>query len=131
MKKLLFPLFMAVSFALTGCQQNVKSEKVKEKLEKKEYKVELVAKAEAEERIAGITWNVEVKEMIYATKEKEAIMAFFCANIDDATKFVEENIQILSAVAKYYAEDAKCGSHNNVAYVGTETAIADAGLTVK
>ena len=129
MKKLLFPLFMAASFALSGCQQIEKSEKIKKNLEKKEYSVEVVEKQEVEARISGITWNVEIKETLYATKEKEAIVAFFCANIDDASKFVEENIAVLSAVATFYGEDTKCGSHNNVAYVGTRTAVEDAGLT--
>jgi membrane-bound lytic murein transglycosylase B len=133
MKKFLFPLFCAASFALTGCQQEVKSEKVKEKLEKKDYKVEVIAKAELEVRIQGVNWNVEVKEAIYATKEeKPQLLAFFCANIDDASKFVNENIAVFSAFAdKYEVENAKSGSHNNVAYIGTETAIAVAGLTVK
>ena len=128
MKKLLLTLLSCASIALTGCQQKVKADKVKAKLEKAEYKIELVSKEEVQKRVEACKFNVEVTDLIWATKDKDVLMAFFCVNIKDAETFVQDNIQVLTSAAQYYSEDARCGNHNNVAYVGTPAAIEVAGL---
>lgn len=54
------------------------------------------------------------------------LLCRFC----DATKFVQDNIAQLVVFAELVIENPKTGSHNNVAYVGSETAASYAGFKV-
>lgn len=129
MKKLFATLLLAASVTLCGCgEASVSSAGMKANLEGKGYTAEVMSKTEAEARIEGVKWVVDIKDALYSSKGKEVILAFFCANIDDASNFVKENIQAMYNFAKRYTEDPKAGSHNNVAYVGTYDIVVAAGI---
>ena len=117
--------------ALSGCgEASMSSSTMKSNLEKKGYTAEVMNKTEAEARIQGVKYVVSITDALYSTKDKEVIVAFFCANINDATKFMEENIQVMNAFAELYTEEPKIGAHNNVAYVGSYNIVSAAGIPV-
>ena len=130
MKKLIAALVLGASICLTACGPTVvKSSTTKEKLEKASYTVEVYGATEAKARIIGLEFTVDIEDALFAVKNgKEVLLACYCKNNDDATKILEDNIQVLNAFITKYTEEPKQGSYNNVAYVGTPTAVSDAGF---
>ena len=134
MKKLFTTLLFAASMALTACSSKVyTSEESKAKLEKEEYTVLILSEAEAKVLIVGLNFNdVTLKNVIRADKgkddDKDFFLGFYFDSIEEAEKFNSKNNNENLALMSTYAEatlgknlQAKQGSHNNVAYVGSET----------
>lgn len=132
MKKLFFPILFAATLGLVGCgEASLSSGAVKSSLEGQGYSVQVFNKAESEAYIKGINYVVEIDSAIDAHKgEKEVILIFFCKNINDADAFVKENISVMNGYAERYTEEPKVGSHNNVAYCGSASAVAAAGIRI-
>ena len=130
MKKLFASLVLGAAICLTACgPTTVKSSATKEKLEKANYTVEVYNATEAKARIIGLDFTVEIEDALYAIKGgKDILLACYCKNNDDATKLIEDNIRVLTEFVGKYTEEPKTGSYNNVAYVGTETSVSDAGF---
>ena len=135
MKKLIATLLMAGTLALTACQPDkISSADTKSKLSSKNYTVLVSAEAEAKELIKGLNYEgVTFTDAISATKgendNKDFLIAFYFANSDAAGNFVSKNDHENLAMMNAYAEKElranltkKVGTHNNVAYVGSETA---------
>ena len=133
MKKLFLSLLFAASLGLTGCglEGSMSSGAMKNSLNSAGYnQVEVMSRVEATARIEGITWNVDITDALYCDQNKEAILAFFCSNINDAEKFVKENIAVMVRFAEKYSEDPKTGQHNNVAYCGSPKILKAAGIPI-
>lgn len=133
MKRLLFPLLCAAALGLTGCnlEGSMSSSTVKANLESKGYVCQVMSKTEAEARIKGINYVVNITDAAYANKgEGNIFLGFFCANIADAEKFVNENISVMVRFAEEYTKEPKAGFHNNMAYCGNYDAVAAAGVPV-
>lgn len=135
MKRLISGLLLAGAFALTACSPTMySSSSSKSKLEGKGYSVEVYSFEEAKVRITGLNYEgFEFTDALVADKgadeDKDVLVAFYFKKVDDASKFVEENI----AQMNRYAENTlgsnltvKVGSHNNVAYTGSETSFTNA-----
>ena len=132
MKKLFLSLLFAASLGLTGCglEGSMSSTEMKNNLASAGYTAEVMSRAEATARIEGITWNVTINDALYSAKGQEVIIAFFCANIADAEKFVNENISAMVKFAERVSENPKTGFHNNVAYTGSLNIVKAAGIPV-
>ena len=131
MKKFFFPLLFVASLGLTGCNASMSSNDLKGNLEGKGYTVEVMSRVEAEARIQGINFVVEIKDAVYTLKgEHDVFLAFVCNSIDDASKFANENVAVMVSFAERSSENPKVGSHNNVAYTGSYDAVAAAGIPV-
>ena len=133
MKKAIITLLCAATLGLTGCglEDSLSSGQIKANLESKGYSAQVMSKTEAEARIEGVKYTVEITDAVYTSKgENEVFLAFVCKNINDASKFVEENIAAMNNYAQQYSDAIQVGSHNNVAYTGTKTAVGAAGIPV-
>ena len=129
MKKLFLTLLCAATLTLTGCEQSMSSGQLKSNLESKGYIVEVMNPTEAKARIKGINYNVDITDAVYTKKGTEDVfVAFVCKNMDDADKFIKENIAAMTHYAEEYTENPKVGFHNNVAYTGSARAATDAGI---
>ena len=129
MKRLLVSLALGAALCLSGCSQGVSSGETKSKMESNGYSVEVYTKEEAKVRIVGVNYNVEIVDALYAEKNsKDVLVAFYCSSIDDATSFLQENVQAMYNFAASKDQDARTGSHNNVAYAGSATAVVAAGF---
>jgi len=135
MKRLISTLLMAGAFALCACAPtNYSAEGSKSKLSGKGYTVEVYSFEEAKARISGLNYDVaEFNNALYAEKgadeNKDFILAFYFKSIGDCDKFVNENIgQLNNFGDRTLGENLtkKVGSHNNVAYVGSETSFSNA-----
>ena len=134
MKKFITAFLCLASMALTSCAATVyKGEDAKAKLEKQDYKVVLLSEKEAKLLVLGINFDdVTVKSVVSAEKGKEddhdIFLGFFFESIEEAEKFNSKNSNENLGLMASYANaqigknlTSKVGSHNNVAYVGTET----------
>ena len=134
MKRLISTLLVAGAFALTACSPTMySSSSSKSKLEGKGYTVEVYSFEEAKARITGLNYEgFDFTDALVADKgaddERDVLLAFYFKNVDDASKFIEENIGQMNR----YAENTlgsnltvRVGSHNNVAYTGSETSFAN------
>lgn len=132
MKKFFALFAIAFAFILASCSASVSSGSVKSSLQSSGYTVEEMSTAEAKESISGVEYVVDPTSVIYAKKDgKEVILIFFFSSIDDATKFLNKNIQPMYYFAQRYAEEnPRTGSHNNAAYAGTPNAVKAAGFPV-
>ena len=133
MKKLFLPLLMAATLGLTGCglEGSMSSGSMKNSLNSAGYnQAEVMTRAEATARIEGITWNVNITDALYCAQNNEVILAFFCSNIADAEKFVNENVAVMVKFAQRYSENPKTGMHNNVAYCGSPSIVKAAGIPI-
>ena len=134
MKKLLATLMLGASLCLSACgEASVSLDTVKNNLGGSGYNVTAYTQDEAKAAIKGINYNVEISGALYAVKSEgdNYFIAFFCANINDASAFVNENISAMYHWIEAKTEgEAKTGSHNNVAYAGTVAAVAAAGFPV-
>ena len=130
MKKLLATIMLAAALSLSGCgQQSMSSATMKSNLEKNNYSAEVMSKTEAEARIQGVQFVVEITDALYSIKgSNEVLIAFFCANSGDADSFVKTNIQAMYHFAENYTEEPKVGNYNNVAYAGSANMVAAAGI---
>ena len=135
MKKFVSTLFLAGAFALAACAPtNYTAEGSKSKLSEKGYSVEVYSFEEAKVRISGLNYDVaQFSDALYAEKgadqDKDLILAFYFSSISDCDKFVEENIAQMNNFAENNLGEnltKKVGSHNNVAYVGSETSFTAA-----
>ena len=132
MKKLLFSLLFAGSIALTACQATIyTADKTKAKLQKKDYTVEVYTKDEAKTHYAALPIDkYDVTGTLFAKKgqgdDQDLLFAIFFSSIDEASKFSEggQNITTLGQFGEALIGKnltSRLGTHNNVAYVGTET----------
>ena len=129
MKKLFVTMLLAASLGLSACGENsMSSASMKANLKNKGYTAEVMSKTEAEARIQGVEYVVNITDALYCEQGQEVILAFFCANIDDATAFVQKNVAVMYRFGQQYSEQAKTGSYNNVAYVGTPNMVSAAGI---
>lgn len=131
MKKLLAIIVLAFTFLLASCNASFSSGEAKSNLERSGYTVDLMSETEAKVRVTGVEYNVTPTNVIYAAKGKDVVIIFFLSSIDDADKFVKDNIGVLVGFAEKYTEDnPKAGYHNNAAYAGTLAACKAAGFPV-
>ena len=134
MKKLIPALLLAGVFAVTSCKaQSVSSDSAKKKLADKSYAVTIYSETEAKGLIAGLNYEgVSFKDAIYAQKgegeAKDIFLAFFFNDINGASNFVAKDNNANLVLLHDYGEKhlganltLKVGTHNNVAYVGSET----------
>lgn len=137
MKKIIMTLFCAGALALTSCGATMySSSSTKSNLSGKGYEVEVFTAEEAKARIQGMDYEgVTLKDALLAHKgsgdDKDGIVAFFFGSIDEAENFVKagNNIVLLNSFVELYIGKnlkAKVGSHNNVAYAGSETSFSNA-----
>lgn len=133
MKKLLTALFIAGAMALTGCKPDtLKSDSAKSKLTSNGYNVEVYGDTEAKARITGLDYEgFTLVNALVADKgtrdNKDFLLAFYFNTVDEASNFVTKNIaQFNSYLEKNLGSNltAKQGSHNNVAYAGSETSFS-------
>jgi len=131
MKRFLSTLALAAVLGLASCSTSYSSKDIEPNLKNKGYAVEVYNEEEAKASIKGINFVVTVSEALLARKgEHDIFISFFCANSDDADKFVMENISALTHTVEYYTDDSKVGYHNNVVFAGSKTAVKDSGLPV-
>lgn len=134
MKKLLFSLLFAGSIALTACQATIyTADKTKAKLQKKDYTVEVYTKDEAKNRYTAFTLaDYDLTGALLAKKgqgdDADLLFALYFSSIDEASKFSNANGGANIATLGTFGEaligknqTSRVGTHNNVAYVGTET----------
>lgn len=134
MKKLFTTLFFAASMALSACAPKIyKGEDSKAKLEKQEYTAYTLTQDEAKVLIIGINFDdTNVKSVVRADKGKDDDRDFFLGFYFDSIKEAEDfnsknnnqNLGLMSAYGELQLGKnltLKVGSHNNVAYVGSET----------
>ena len=130
MKRLISSLLLASAFALCACTPDTYSaEGSKSKLSSKGYTVEVYSNEEAKARIKGLDYSVaEFTNALYAEKgadeNKDLFLAFYFKSISDCDKFVDANIVLMNDYGSSNLGEnltKKVGSHNNVAYVGSET----------
>ena len=130
MKRLISTLLMAGAFALCACTPtNYSADGSKSKLSGKGYTVEVYSYEEAKARISGLNYDVaQFTNALYAEKgadeNKDLFLAFYFKSISDCDKFVDANIVLMNDYGSSNLGEnltKKVGSHNNVAYVGSET----------
>ena len=137
MRKLLSAAFLAGALFLTSCfgATVYTGKDTQDRLKKADYTATLYSVEDAKDRFGALKLdNMNVKDVVYGEKgkddDKDIMLAFFFDKMEDAEKFTSdndhENLVILQrfgemTIGKNYKEKAKSGTHNNVAYVGTET----------
>ena len=124
---------LTLGLVLTSCSTDIiKSETTKENLEKENYSVSVWGEEEAKLRVENIEWNVKVVDVLYANKDnKDYLLAFYHENADDATKFLNENVELLNFYAEARVDKPAIGVFNNVTYAGSETSVKLAKLTLE
>ena len=129
MKKLFGTLLLSAALLLGSCAASNSPAVAEANLKNAGYKVQSMNQEEAKASIIGVTWNVTVSTAVFGTKDAGSIfLGFYCANIDDATAFMTENIRAMVTFAEKYAEGPKVGSNNNLAYVASADALQIVGL---
>ena len=140
MKKLIVTALLAASIGLSGCKADIyESGTAKASLEKNGYTVSVWAGSDVKNHIQGL--NLEEHNIIdtcYGDKKendeiKDVFVAFYFKTVDEAEKFLSANenanLGMLYDFAKKYVDaDYKVGSKNNVAFAGSVTSVAYAGL---
>lgn len=131
MRKLFTAIAAIATLGLAACEASVSLDGVKSNMTNGGYTVTVRNEAETKEEIKGINYNVTVNNSLFATKgDKDALVVFFCNNIDDASSFVRENVQAMYYWAARYSEAPVTGNHNNAAYAGSKAAVKQAGFPV-
>ncbi len=136
MKKLLSAAFLAGALFLTSCFGSITytGKDTRDRLKKADYTTTLYSVENAKVAFEFIKFDdMNVKDVVYGKKGKDDVqdimLAFFFDKTEDAEKFTNnndyENLRFLQwfgqlTIGKYLAGIAKAGTHNNVAYVGTE-----------
>lgn len=138
MKKILATLLCVGAVVLTACQNSESSSSAKGRLESKGYAVKVYSEAEAKAFIVNLNYtDTTFNDAIYAEKgkdeDKDLLLAFFFKNMETAETFINknnnENLGLLNDYGtRNLGENLtkKCGIHNNVVYVGSETSFAAA-----
>ena len=135
MKKFLATLLFVGAMAMTACAPDIKTAAASEgKLKSNGYSVEVYGDAEAKQRIVGPEYegftftNALVAEK--GTEEnKDVLVAFYFGSVAEADTFISKNIAILNNYADRNLGKnltKRVGSHNNVAYAGSETSFNSA-----
>ena len=133
MKKLFASLLFASSLCLTACGASESSGSAKSKLNSSGYSTTVYTAEQAKERYKGLTFEgFELVDAIYGTKGEgdnfDFLLAFFFGSIDQASNFVTtgDNIRMFDSAKEQLGKNlvGKYGSHNNVAYVGSETSFS-------
>ena len=141
MKKLLLGLLCAGSMALSACSATIyKAADSATKLEEKGYKTEMYTLEESKALISGLNYEgASFTVAVYATKgeekDKDLFLGFYFKTTKEAEDFLAKDDNSNLALMNKYGEDnlgenlkLKVGSHNNIAFVGSETSFANAGL---
>ena len=141
MKKLLATMLLAGTLSVAACNPTMYSASgSKSKLESNGYTVEVYSYEEAKVRITGLNYNtVAFDNAVFAEKgtgdNKDFFLAFYFSSVDAASTFLSANDNDNLAQLYRYAEKnlgsniishKKTGSHNNVAYTGSEYSFAAA-----
>lgn len=139
MKKLFAMLLTAGALALTACNPTIYSASDTEgKLKGKGYTVEVLSYEVAKVRIQNLNYDTAAfNNAVYATKgadaDKDLLLAFYFSSVDDASKFMNDHEYDNTALLNRYGENnigsnltLRFGTHNNVAFVGTETSFTAA-----
>ncbi len=129
-KKLLAIIVLAFTFLLASCNASFSSGEAKSNLEGQGYTVEVMDTTEAKARVQGVNYNVTPQSAIFAAKGNDKVLIFFFSSIDEADKFVHENIAVMVRFAEGFSENPKTGCHNNAAYTGSIAAAKAAGFPV-
>ncbi len=133
MKKLFASLLFASSLCLTACGASESSGSVKSKLAGSGYSTTVYTAEQAKERYKGFTFEgFELVDAVYGTKGEgdnlDFLLAFFFGNADQASSFVTtgDNIRLFDSAKEELGKNlvGKYGSHNNVAYVGSQTSFS-------
>ena len=133
MKKLFATLFLASALCLTGCGASESSGSVKSKLNGSGYSTTVYTAEQAKARYEGLTFaGFDLVDAVYGTKGEgdnfDFLLAFFFGNADQASTFVTtgDNIRVFDNAKAQLGKNlvGKYGSHNNVAYVGSETSFS-------
>lgn len=138
MKKLLAMLLVAGSLAMTACKPtNYTASATKTKMQGSGYTVQTYTYSEAKDglQIRNLNYQTVVFEnALYAEKgtgdDKDLLLAFFFSTVEQAEKFMSDNNYENMGLMRDYGVSnlgsklgtPKVGSHNNVAYVGSEAA---------
>ena len=131
MRKLFTAIAAIATLGLAACEASMSVDSVKSNMTNGGYTVTVRNEAETKAEIQGINYNVTVSNSLFATKgDKDALVVFFCNNIDDASSFVRENVQAMYHWAERYTEAPVTGHHNNAAYAGTKAAVRQAGIPI-
>lgn len=139
MKKYFTTLLVAGAFAMTACTGTTYSASSSQsKLNNKGYSAQVLSVDEAKEVIKGLNYNI-VKFNNAVTAEKgsgddyDLFIAFYFSSINDASKFYDSNNHENMSLMHDYGQNKlganlklKVGTHNNVAYVGSETSFSNA-----
>ena len=135
MKKFLATLLFAGAIAMTACAPDIKTAAASEsKLKSNGYTVEVYSDTEAKASITGLDYEgFTLVNALFADKgtrdNKDFLLAFYFNTVDEASNFVTKNIaQFNRYLEKNLGSNltAKQGSHNNVAYAGSETSFNSA-----
>ena len=131
MKKIIALIVLVFAFLLVSCEGSSSPSGAKSNLEKDGYTVEVMNTTEAKARIEGINFVVDPTNALLATKGKEDVVIIFYFNsIDEADKFVKENVSVMYKFAERYSANPKTGYLNNAAYAGSQKACQTAGFPV-
>ena len=134
MKRLLVTMLLAGAISMGACgAKSESSGSSKKALEASGYKVTTYSATEAQALITGLKYDgYNLHDAIYAEKgtdaNKDILLAFYFSSIDQAEKFIGDNNNFNLGLMYDYAKQnlgenltQKVGSHNNVAYLGSET----------
>ena len=134
MKKLMAMLCAVGALALTACKPTMYSaEGTSSTMKANGYTAEVYTYEEAKVRIQGLNYELATfTNAMYASKgtgdDKDFILAFFFSSLDDTATFMNGNDYQNMALLHSYGEQhlgehltLSVGTHNNVAYVGSET----------
>ena len=133
MKRLFVSLLLASSLCLVGCSSTETSGSVKGKLDGSSYSTTVYTAEQAKARYEGLTFaGFDLVDAVYGTKGEgdnfDFLLAFFFGNDDQASTFVTtgDNIRVFDNAKARVGKNlvGKYGSHNNVAYVGSETSFS-------
>ena len=139
MKKLLATMLLAGIMSVSACGATIyTADGSKSKLQSNGYTVEVYGYEEAKTRIKNLNYDtVAFTNAVFAEKgegdNKDIFLAFYFSSVDAASAFLEANENYNYFQMYDYAEKnlgsklaARRGTHNNVAYTGSETSFASA-----
>ena len=137
MRKMIFASAIACALLLSGCSlfgmSKYDSNTDGKTLKAKGYEISNYTAEEAKAKISGINFeDVNCKGALFAEKgegdDKDLFIGFYFDSVDEAEKFNAKNNYENQGLIHDYCErnlgknlKLKVGSHNNVAYGGSET----------
>ena len=139
MKKLFASLMILGSLALSACAATIyKTEPTSKTLKDKGYTVVSMTAEQAKVLVGGIDiGDLKLEGALNANKgtgkDRDFLFAFFFNTVEDASNFMSKDDNANLAAMNNYGQvvlgenlQLKLGTHNNVAYVGSETSFAAA-----